>query len=173
MLPDPCSLGTQQVAFLRNEMPTPTHSPSPRAWAPRLPHCSFLGACTVMGILKLLKKHLLSERTDWVSRISFSPGCSKMRGRVWQKRRRVKKWVRQATWGSSLKFIHLALAYYSSFLGQGDPCPLHTHFRNFTWCEQWNSVESPISLRISLLSIPLLEMSGSNFVIQLYLLSLC
>lgn len=35
------------------------------------------------------------------------------------------------------------------------------------------TVESSISLRISLLSIPLLEMSGSNFVLQLYLLSLC
>lgn len=35
------------------------------------------------------------------------------------------------------------------------------------------TVESPISLRMSLRSIPLLEMSGSNFVLQLYLLLLC
>lgn len=119
----------------------PSPSPSPRAWAPRFLHCSLLGAWTVMGTLKLLKKYLLNEWTDWISRISFSPECSKMRGRVWQKRRQVKKWVRQATWGSSLKFIHLTSAY-SSFLGQGNPCPLHTHFRNFTWCEQWNSLSS-------------------------------
>lgn len=119
-----------------------------------------------------------SRNTCWMNglteyHISPFPQCSKMRGQVWQKRRRVKKWVRQATWGSSLKFKHLELAY-SPFLGQERcPCPLHTHFRNLTWREQWTSVESPISLRISLLSIPLLEMSGSNFVLQLYLLPLC